>query len=113
LEVRRNSRNDKPIVIDSDKSIKLIKESSKNKIRKSPTSAKSPNASRSKSARTKKATLVAPTVPNLKNQKNSATTTNAQAKKKLKTMQAKKNDERLARLEKMYQELTDGGHKVK
>jgi len=28
-------------------------------------------------------------------------------------MQAKKNDERLARLEKMYQELTDGGHKFK
>jgi len=76
-------------------------------------SAKSPNASRSKSARMKKATLVAPTVQNLKNQKNSATTTNAQAKKKLKTLQAKKNDERLARLEKMYQELTDRGQKVK
>jgi hypothetical protein len=28
-------------------------------------------------------------------------------------MQVKKNDERLARLEKMYQELTEVGHKVK
>jgi hypothetical protein len=93
----------------TEKNLKL--ENSKKQL-KSPNSAKSPNASRSRSARVKKA-LVAPTVPNLKNQKNLVTTTNAQAKKKLKTMQVKKNDERLARLEKMYQELTDVGHKVK
>ena len=99
------------MTMNTEKNLKLNKENSKKQI-KSPKSAKSPNASRSRSARVKK-DFVAPTIPNLKNQKNLVTTTNAQAKKKLKTMQVKKNDERLARLEKMYQELTDVGHKVK
>ena len=61
--------------MNTEKNMKLTKDDSKNKI-KSPKSVKSPNASRSRSARVKKA-LVAPTVPNLKNQKNLATNPNA------------------------------------
>jgi hypothetical protein len=35
----------------------------------------------------------------------------AKAKKKLRTMQGKQSNQRLARLEKMFQELTDMEHK--
>jgi hypothetical protein len=72
------------MIMNTEKNLKLSKENSKKQI-KSPNSSKSPNASRSRYARVKKA-LVALTVPNLKNQKNLVTTTNAQAKKKLKNI---------------------------